>query len=131
MCIINKHIFQNYLLDSAKISDWKYNENVFTDQPYERIIEQTVRAKLLDSLPNGGAYKIQVQIEHFDLAEDGSINVLVALKCPQSHYMSILLRNGGQCIKFTSLAVEDELQQAFRTTVKVKLCVERQIKKET
>ncbi|CAK9809503.1 GTPase Era, mitochondrial [Anthophora plagiata] len=51
---------RNYLLDSAKPKNWKYEENTYINQPIETIIEETVRAKLMDTLPQEIPYKIKI-----------------------------------------------------------------------
>lgn len=114
---------RNYLLDCAKGRDWQYHGNLYTDQSLETIVTGTIRAKLMDLLPDDIPYKIIVKIEHFDVAEDGSISTSVILECPENYYKTALLKNKGEVIKLVAVAVEKELRHAFRTSVLARLIV--------
>ncbi|XP_076654076.1 GTPase Era, mitochondrial [Halictus rubicundus] len=114
---------RNYLLDCAKGRDWQYHGNLYTDQSLETIVTETIRAKLLDHLPDDIPYKIRVKIEHFDVADDGTVSTSVILECPGSYYKSALLKNKGEMIKLVAVAVEKELRHAFRTSVLARLVV--------
>ncbi|KOC59624.1 GTPase Era, mitochondrial [Habropoda laboriosa] len=112
---------RNYLLDSAKIKDWKYETKFYTDQPLETIIEQTVRAKLMDVLPDEMPYKVKIRTEHCDFGDDGSIVSVVVLDCPRKNYVKMLLKKKCFKIKFLAFRVEVELRHAFRKPVFIKL----------
>ncbi|XP_017755354.1 PREDICTED: GTPase Era, mitochondrial [Eufriesea mexicana] len=114
---------RNYLLDSSKIKDWKYEEEYYTDQQIETITEQTVRAKLLDILPHDMPYKVKIEIEHFTIGDDGTINAYVTLNCPKQRFVKSLLKAKAAKIKCLSYYVEKELRHAFRTTVIVRINV--------
>ena len=118
---IFKYMLQNYLLDSAKVGNWKYDKKFYSNQSIETIMEQTVRAKLMDILPYEIPYKIKVITNHFDFGDDGSINALVTLDCPKEKYVKILLKGKVKCLAFY---VEKELRHAFRTTVIVRINVQ-------
>lgn len=83
----------------------------------------TIRAKLMDLLPNDIPYRIEAKIEHFDVADDGSICTSVILGCAGSYCKSALLKNKGEMIKLVAVAVEKELRHAFRTNVLARLIV--------
>ena len=119
---------RNYLLDSAKEGDWEYEEDSYTDQPATGIIEQTVRAALMDHLPQEVPYEIKIQMEHFDVNEDGSINTVIRLECDRSRLMKHLLRLKGSKLKLIALSAEQRLQHAYRTRVQVLLSVIRKLK---
>jgi len=106
-------------LDSAKPQDWHYEEHVCSDYTYEEIIQQTVRAKLLDNLPNEIPYQLNVKLEHFDVTTANDINATVSIICAKKRIMSLLLRK----IKMIAVAIEDELRNAFRTVVRLKITV--------
>ncbi|XP_043254110.1 GTPase Era, mitochondrial [Colletes gigas] len=121
---------RNYLLDSAKINDWQYEKDAFTDQSLETVIEETVRAKLLDHLNQEIPYNIKTKLEHFDISEDGTISAVVLLKCNKKRNVFCLLKQKGQPLKTIAMAVEKELRNAFRTHVIVRLSVETDQPKE-
>ncbi|KOX68660.1 GTPase Era, mitochondrial [Melipona quadrifasciata] len=112
---------RNYLLDSAKVGNWKYDKKFYSNQSVETIMEQTVRAKLMDMLPYEMPYKIKIMTDHFDFGDDGSINALVTLNCPKEKYIKILLKGKIKCLAFY---VEKELRHAFRTAVIVRINVQ-------
>nr|XP_033321873.1 GTPase Era, mitochondrial [Megalopta genalis]XP_033321874.1 GTPase Era, mitochondrial [Megalopta genalis]XP_033321875.1 GTPase Era, mitochondrial [Megalopta genalis]XP_033321876.1 GTPase Era, mitochondrial [Megalopta genalis] len=114
---------RNYLLDCAKERDWQYSEDSYTDQSIETIVRETVRAKLLDHLPQDIPYMIQTKIEHFDIKDDGTATVSVLLECSQNYFKTALLKNKGEMIKLIAIAVEKELRHAFRTNILVRLTV--------
>ncbi|XP_060812198.1 GTPase Era, mitochondrial [Bombus pascuorum] len=114
---------RNYLLDSARVSNWKYDEKHYSDQPTKVIIEQTVRAKLMDMLPHEMPYKVKIITEHFDLGDDGSINTVITLNCPKKKYVDILLKSRAQKVKCLSFYIEKELRHAFKTNVIVRINV--------
>ncbi|EZA54170.1 hypothetical protein DMN91_001457 [Ooceraea biroi] len=115
---------RTYLLDSAKPRDWCYEEHVYSDHTCEDIIQQTVRAKLLDDLPNEVPYKLHVKLEHFDVGPDDSIAALVSVTCPTKRIMNLLLHARGNRIRDIAVRAEQELRNAFRTSVRLKIGVQ-------
>ncbi|XP_012349412.1 GTPase Era, mitochondrial [Apis florea] len=113
---------RNYLLDIAKLKNWKYKKEIYTDQSIKTIIEQTVRAKLLDILPYEMPYKMRIIIDHLEFGDD-SINTLLTLDCPKERYVRTLLKMKSHKIKCLAFDVEKELRHAFRTTVIVRINV--------
>ncbi|KZC11893.1 PREDICTED: GTPase Era, mitochondrial [Dufourea novaeangliae] len=114
---------RTYLCDCAKAKDWQYDQNLCTDQSIDTIVVETVRAKLLDLLQDEVPYNIQIRLEHLDIGEDGTMNILVSLNCDKRRYQGILLRKDGQMVKLVSQLTEKELQHAFRTNVVIRLSV--------
>ncbi|XP_043787786.1 GTPase Era, mitochondrial [Apis laboriosa] len=111
-----------YLLDIAKVKNWKYKEEFYTDQSTKTIIEQTVRAKLLNILPYEMPYKVKIIIDHLEFGDD-NINTLLTLDCPKQRYVRTLLKMKSHKIKCLAFDVEKELRHAFRTTVIVRINV--------
>lgn len=118
------HVLQTYLLDSAKPQAWEYEEHVYSDNTCEDIIRQTVRAKLLDILPNEIPYRLQVKLEHFDPTPDDSIKALVSITCPNKRIAYLLTRGNKNRISQVAAMTEEELRHAFRTSVRLKLAVQ-------
>ncbi|XP_003706083.1 GTPase Era, mitochondrial [Megachile rotundata] len=119
---------RNYLLDSAKVTEWKY-EDYDTNQNIESIIVETVRAKLMDALPFQMPYTIKLQMEQFGYNDDGGIDSAVLLICPKQSYVRTLLKRKGEKIKFIAFQVEKNLRSAFRKSVFVRLIVKQEEKK--
>lgn len=119
---------RNYFIDSAKLNDWTYERDAYTDQTSEKLVEETVRAKLLDGLPQEVPYQLKVQLEHFTVRPDGSIDAYVITWCRANRIAKLLLKNNAQKIKTIAILAEEELRNAFRTTVFVKINVRVQMR---
>lgn len=48
----------------------------FTDKKTEKIIEETVRSKLLEYLPKQIPYNLDIQLEYLDQREEGKCSLL-------------------------------------------------------
>ncbi|KAJ4437053.1 hypothetical protein ANN_17188, partial [Periplaneta americana] len=69
---------KDYLLHIAEPSPWLFPASQFTDQPSETVVIDTVRAKLLDYLPQEVPYNLVTSMEYFETSEDGRfLNVLL------------------------------------------------------
>ncbi|XP_012224160.1 GTPase Era, mitochondrial [Linepithema humile] len=115
---------RTYFLDSAKPGDWQYQNNVYSNLTCEDIIQQTVRAKLLDNLPNEVPYCLQVRLEHFDVGPNDNINAIISVTCPTKRIVNLLLNGKGKRLKNIAVVAEKELRYAFRTSVKLKISVQ-------
>ncbi|KYN03169.1 PREDICTED: GTPase Era, mitochondrial [Cyphomyrmex costatus] len=114
---------RTYLLDSAKPQAWEYEGHIYTENTCQDIIWQTVRAKLLDILPNEVPYRLEVKLEHFDPAPDDSVNALVSIMCPNKRIARLLTRGQNNRVHQIAVMAEQELRHAFRTSVRLKLAV--------
>ncbi|XP_011882986.1 PREDICTED: GTPase Era, mitochondrial [Vollenhovia emeryi] len=115
---------RTYLLDSAQPRAWEYEGHVYSDNTCEDIIRQTVRAKLMDILPNEIPYGLQVKLEHFDPGPDDSIKALVSVTCPTKRIARLLTRGSNNRIGQIAVSTEEALRHAFRTSVRLKLAVQ-------
>ncbi|XP_029155822.1 GTPase Era, mitochondrial [Nylanderia fulva] len=117
---------RTYLLDSAKPRDWQYEEHMYSNHKCEDIIQQTVRAKLMDMLPHEIPYSLKVKLEHFEPGPEDSVMAMVSVACPKKNIAKLLLRKNktfGNRIKQVAVMSEQELRHAFRTPVRLKLIV--------
>lgn len=64
---------KDYLVAKAKPGEWLYPENVWTDQSNQTIIEDAVKAVMLDYLPQEIPYNMKIQMEYFKKHDDGKI----------------------------------------------------------
>lgn len=96
---------------------------MYSNQTCEEIIQQIVRAKLLDNLPKELPYNMQVKLEHFDPGPDDSISALVSVTCPNKRICGVVIKH-TQRLKNIAVMAEQELQNAFRTLVKLKINVQ-------
>ncbi|KAL6426985.1 hypothetical protein ACFW04_009290 [Cataglyphis niger] len=119
---------RTYLLDSAKPRDWQYEGHIYSNYKCEDIIQQTVRAKLMDILPNEVPYNLKIKLEHFDTGADDNIMAVVTVTCPKKNIARLLMRRNmnnliGNRIKQVAVMAEQELRHAFRTPVRLRLIV--------
>lgn len=67
---------KDYLIQNAKPGEWIFPQTTWTDQSTQLIIENTVKAALLDFLPQELPYDMQVQMELLNEREDGkNVNI--------------------------------------------------------
>lgn len=62
---------KKYLIKQAKPAPWMYPAEQFTNEKFEDIIVTTVRAKLLDFLPQEVPYLLKTNMELFEMNENG------------------------------------------------------------
>ncbi|KAI4491058.1 hypothetical protein M0802_010475 [Mischocyttarus mexicanus] len=114
---------KDYLMYSAKSKDWEYNEETYTDKSMETIIKETVRAKLMDFLPNEIPYMTHLTLEYLQRSSEGEIATSVTVESPNKKKSAIMIGKKGERINTISKACEKELQFALRAPVKLKICI--------
>lgn len=119
---------RTYLLDLAKPRDWQYEGHIYSNNKCEDIIQQTVRAKLMDMLPNEIPYSLEVTLQHFDPGADDNVMAVVSVKCPKKNIARLLIRSNKaktmrNRISQIAVMAEQELRHAFRTPVRLRLIV--------
>lgn len=58
---------QDYLVDFAKPRRWRYPADVYTDETPETLIVESVRARLLDYLPQEIPYNLKCELEYYNV----------------------------------------------------------------
>lgn len=111
----------------AKENEWDYNSEMYTDQKPELIIERTVKANLMDELPQEMPYKLKIELEHFLVSNEGTINSTVKIICPTERISKVVMRR----VKLVAQLSEKNLSNAFRTIFKLKLSIIVKAKKKT
>lgn len=64
---------KDYLFKISKPGEWIYNKNARSDQSAETLIVNTVRATLLDFLPQEIPYRLKCELELYELSENGML----------------------------------------------------------
>lgn len=116
-------LFQNYFLDSAKKRNWDYRWNDFTDQPVDAIIQQTIKARFLDNLPQEIPYSLEINIEHVGYCQDDSMYIVVNARCPSLRIARMIIGKAGNRIKKVAKESEQNLCTIFQTDVKLKIAI--------
>jgi GTP-binding protein Era len=114
---------RNYFLDSAKCRNWDYDGNTITDQSPANIIQQIVKAKILDDLSQELPYLISVYTEHIENCDDGSMNVIVNVLCPSIRIARMIIGRSGERVKQVAKEAEQKLCKVFQTAVRLKIIV--------
>lgn len=78
--------FQNYLLGAAYPSEWLYEPTTFTDQSEVKIIEDAVKSKLLEYLPQEVPYIVDVELEYLDMDSPGILILVLFQSILSRHY---------------------------------------------
>ncbi|XP_015510527.1 GTPase Era, mitochondrial [Neodiprion lecontei] len=112
---------REYLLVSAKPRDWDYEKDTLTDQKPEEMIIRIVRASLLDVLPAEIPYNLNIQMEYYNVCEDGSINTFVLIECPTERLYKLILRKLKSKLRYMAEKVEQTLSKNLQQTVRVRL----------
>lgn len=110
-------------MDSAQKRAWDYDENAFSDQSPDTIIQQIVKANLLDDLPQEIPYQVDVCAEHIEYCEDGSINIVTNVNCPSARIARLVIGKSGERVKKVAAKAEQILCATFRTAIRLKIAV--------
>lgn len=109
---------KEYLISNAKTSGYQYSPNAWTDQKPETLIEEAVRAKFLDFLPQEIPYKLSVQLEYFEEIEDqDKIITSVAVECASERIAKLIAGAGGGRLQQIRSEVRKDLIDLFKKIV--------------
>lgn len=118
----------DYILQQAKPQAWEHRTNEFTDQTNESLIVQSVRARLLDYLPQEIPYLLQTEIEYYS-KEKNKILASIVITCPNSRLEKLVCGvSDGKLRQITERATSD-LVETFSIPVSLTLST-RVIKKD-
>ncbi|XP_045476313.1 GTPase Era, mitochondrial [Harmonia axyridis] len=120
---------RKYLIKQAKPGHWMYPAEKFTNEEPENLIVSTVRAKLLDFLPKEVPYNLESTMEFFETQENGKIASVVLVTCPTERIARLVAGGSDGRLQRITAACQEELQNAFRNFVKLKIVVEAKPKK--
>lgn len=82
----------------------------------------------MDILPHEIPYILDIRVDHFDIGPADDIRTVVSITCPRKNIAKLLIRRHkdkliSNRVKQVAIMVEQELQNAFRTSVRLKLIV--------
>lgn len=95
---------------------WEFKKNETTDQKPTDLIEQLVRARLLDYLPQEIPYSLVPQLEYFS-DEDNKIFASVIIKCPNERHERLLCGMGDKKLKQITDRITSDMIQSFKVPV--------------
>uniref|UniRef100_A0A1B6CJJ9 GTPase Era, mitochondrial n=1 Tax=Clastoptera arizonana TaxID=38151 RepID=A0A1B6CJJ9_9HEMI len=111
-----------YLIKIAQPGPWLFPEDAYTDQKMEKIIEEAVRSKLLDYVPQEMPYLSKVKLEFLN-DEDGKITAGVLVLCPSPRVEKLIRGASNGKIRVIREAAQDDLQNTFQQTVNLSIAV--------
>ncbi|TRY67736.1 hypothetical protein TCAL_09816 [Tigriopus californicus] len=113
---------RDFLLHSARDREWRFSDKLVTRDNPKDIVIRTLKAKLLDVLPEEIPYALQPEIEFWN-CDEGTLKVGILIKSKVERYVGVLLSNGGDYIKTFAKLAEQDLQNFFQTEVFVSVNV--------
>jgi GTPase Era involved in 16S rRNA processing len=104
-------------------SPWEYRNNEATDQEPEKLIQDFVRARLLDYLPQEIPYNLRVELEYFN-NDNNKIFASVLVICPNDRHEKLLCGiNDGKLKQITDRVTSDMIE-SFRVPVTLTISTE-------
>ncbi|XP_063222122.1 GTPase Era, mitochondrial isoform X2 [Bacillus rossius redtenbacheri] len=118
-----------YLLERARPGAWVFPADRVTDQRPEQMVETTVRARLLDHLPQELPYVMRTTLTYLQVNEHGHLVAVVVVECPSPRLEKIVLGKKGERVRTIAREAELDLFSAFKQPVFLKLVVQSTDKK--
>ncbi|XP_044272768.1 GTPase Era, mitochondrial [Tribolium madens] len=112
---------RTYLVKNAKPGEWLYPGEVWSDKTAEEIIVDSVRAKLLDFLPQEIPYNLKPEMEFFNINEKGVISSVVLVHCPSERIAKLVAGESEGKLRQINESLQVDLQKTFHNYVKIKL----------
>ncbi|XP_028145382.1 GTPase Era, mitochondrial isoform X1 [Diabrotica virgifera virgifera] len=113
---------REYLIYNAKPGEWMFPGDTWTDQKAESVVINTVKAVLLNHMPQEIPYKLQPKLEYFNSDEvTGKINAVVLIKCPTSRIAKLLAGASDGRLRLITENVQRDLQDSFQNFVKIQI----------
>ncbi|XP_031769550.1 GTPase Era, mitochondrial isoform X2 [Galleria mellonella] len=112
---------KEYLIGNAKSATLQYSPMDWTDQTPESLIEEAVRAKLLDFLAQEIPYNLKTQLEYYDEETEDRIVCSVAVECPSERIAKLISGAGGGRLQQIKSHVREDLIDLFKKQVVIDL----------
>lgn len=106
----------DYIESNAVSHPWEHKSNEITDQQPEKLIEQFVRARLLDYLPQEIPYLLNVELEYFS-KENNKIFACVNITCPNDRIERLLCGVSDGKLKQITERITSDLIESFQAPV--------------
>ena len=111
----------NYLLTKAYPGKWKFPADLKTPQDPRHFVHLIIKEKLLDNLPHEIPYNIAIKIQSWDVNRTGTLCLCIDLVARKQSYLSMLLGPAGKTISRIADEVRQDLSNAFKCDVSLKL----------
>ncbi|KAH8277891.1 hypothetical protein KR018_009639 [Drosophila ironensis] len=107
---------QEYLMGQALSRNWRFSADVRTDACPEALIVESVRARLLDYLPQEIPYKLNCALEHYSVQKN-VIYSSVQVHCPTSRIERLICGESNGKLRQITERVTSDLVEMFGQAV--------------
>lgn len=106
----------DHIYSYSKPGAWEFPVNKTTDQSNEQIVEESVRARLLDYLPQEIPYTLKSQLEYYDEVKS-AIYASVHVTCPNPRIERLVCGDQNGKLKQITERVTSDLVESFRKAI--------------
>ncbi|KAH8373085.1 hypothetical protein KR009_011633 [Drosophila setifemur] len=110
------HELQEYLVGEAKTRHWSFPSDVHTDSSPEALIEESVRARLLDYLPQEIPYNLNCELEYYSV-EKHVVYTSVQVQCPTPRIERLICGQSNGKLRQITERVTSDLVEMFGQAV--------------
>lgn len=107
---------QDYLVSAAKPRRWQYPADVYTDATPEALIVESVRARLLDYLPQEIPYNLKCMMEYYNV-EKHVVYTSVLVQCPTPRIERLICGESNGKLRQITERVTSDLVEMFGQAV--------------
>lgn len=108
----------NFIESQAQEAPWEFRKNEITDQTPTMVIQEFVRARLLDYLPQEIPYLLNSELEYFDNSSN-KIFASVIVTCPTERIERLVCGSGDGKLRQITDRITSDLIQHFKCPVKL------------
>lgn len=105
-----------FIESRSQSQSWEFKNNEFTNKKPEELIEEFVRARLLDYLPQEIPYLLKCQLEFFS-QENNKIYTSVIVTCPSERIEKLLCGVSNGKLKQITERVTSDLIETFKIPI--------------
>ncbi|XP_034654821.1 GTPase Era, mitochondrial [Drosophila subobscura] len=121
---------QNYLIGQAVPRQWRFASDIHTDASPEALIVESVRARLLDYLPQEIPYNLKCELEYYSL-EKYVVYTSVQVQCPTERIERLICGESNGKLRQITERVTSDLVEMFGQAVSLTISTVSKDKKST
>ncbi|XP_027852449.2 GTPase Era, mitochondrial [Aphis gossypii] len=114
---------EDYLLQKSKPSPWMFSKDVLTDKEDHKLVLHMIDSILYDYLPNEVPYNLEVEMEYYEVSQEGNIHIVVLIHCNTPRIEKLVMGKKGSRIRNIAKKAEQHLRNLFLTDVFLKMVV--------
>ncbi|EDW31319.1 GL11028 [Drosophila persimilis] len=118
---------QNYLIGQALPRQWRFASDIHTDASPEALIVESVRARLLDYLPQEIPYNLKCELEYYSL-EKHVVYTSVQVQCPTERIERLICGESNGKLRQITERVTSDLVEMFGQAVSLTISTASKVK---